>query len=44
MLTDMNGRQLVRLDARSIGAFNRVFREHRDTLDWFGYGLMDGGA
>ena len=44
MLTDMNGRQLARLDARRIGAFNRVFREHRDTLGWFGYDLMDGEA
>ena len=44
MLTDMNGRQLANLDAEDVAAFNRVFREHRDTLGWFGYGLMDGGA
>ena len=41
MLTDMNERQIARLDATDIAAFNRVFREHRDTLGWFGYELVD---
>ena len=41
MLTDMNERQITRLDAAQIAAFNRVFREHRDTLGYFGYELMD---
>ena len=41
MLTDMNERQIARLDAAQIAAFNRVFREHRDTLGYFGYELMD---
>ena len=40
-LTDMNGRQIANLDAEDVAAFNRVFREHRDTLGWFGYKLMD---
>ena len=41
MLTDMNARQIARLDAEQIAALNRVFRAHRDTLDYFGYDLMD---
>ena len=44
MLTDMNERQIARLDASQIAVFNRVFREHRDALDYFGYDLMDGKA
>ena len=40
MLTDMNARQIARLDAGRIEAFNRVFRAHRDVLDYFGYDLM----
>ena len=44
MLTDMNERQIARLDASQIAVFNRVFREHRDALDYFGYDLMDGEA
>ena len=40
MLTDMNARQIARLDAGRIEAFNRVFRAHRDVLDSFGYDLM----
>ena len=41
MLTDMNDRQLANLDPEDVAVFNRVFREHRDTLGWFGYDLMD---
>ena len=41
MLTDMNARQIARLDAEQISAFNRVFRAHRDTLDAFGYDLVE---
>ena len=37
----MNERQIANLDAEDVAAFNRVFREHRDTLGWFGYELMD---
>ena len=40
MLTDMNARQIARLDAERIEAFNRVFRARRDVLDYFGYDLM----
>ena len=39
-LTDMNARQIARLDAGQVAAFNRVFRTHRDVLDYFGYDLM----
>ena len=41
MLTDMNARQIARLDAARIASFNRVFRAHRDLLASFGYGLME---
>ena len=41
MLTDMNARQMARLDAEQVAAFNRVFRQHRDVLAYFGYDLMD---
>ena len=44
MPTDMNGSRPARLDPRQVGAFGRVFRERRDTLGRFGYGLTDGGA
>ena len=40
MLTDMNARQIARLDPAQIAVFNRVFREHRDVLDFFGYELL----
>ena len=40
MLTDMNSRQIERLDAAQIAVFNRVFRRHRDVLDSFGYELL----
>ena len=43
MLTDMNARQIARLDAEQIATLNRVFRAHRDTLDYFGYDLMEAG-
>ena len=37
MLTDMNARQIARLEPRQIEAFNRVFRAHADVLAHFGY-------
>ena len=40
MLTDMNTRQIGRLDLLQIAAFNRVFRAHREVLDYFGYELL----
>ena len=40
-LANMNERQIARLGAEEIAAFNRVFREARDTLGYFGYDLMD---
>ena len=40
MLTDMNARQIARLGAAQIATFNRVFRQRRDALDYFGYELM----
>ena len=40
MLTDMNARQVARLNAQDLAAFNRVFRAHRDLLDYFSYALM----
>ena len=40
MLTDMNARQIARLDAAQLAACTRVFREHRDVLDDFGYELL----
>ena len=42
VLTDMNARQIARLNAAQIAAFNRVFREHRDVLDAFGYEMLAG--
>ena len=41
MLSDMNGRQIDRLEPRQIAAFNAVFERNRGTLDHFGYGLME---
>ena len=41
VLTDMNARQIGRLDAARIAAFNRVFRARRNDLGHFGYGLME---
>ena len=40
MLTDMNARQIARLDAGQVAAFSRVFRRRRDVLDYFGYDLL----
>ena len=42
MLTDMNARQMARLDAAQVATFNRVFQPHRDVLAYFGYDIMDG--
>ena len=39
MLTDMNARQIARLDAAELAECTRVFRERRDVLDYFGYDL-----
>ena len=41
MLTNMNARQVVRLDAAQIAAMNKVFRAQRELLDHFGYELME---
>ena len=41
VLRDMNAQQLARLDSAQIAAFNRVFRDHEDTLAYFGYPIMD---
>ncbi|MCY4600504.1 MAG: sulfotransferase [Acidobacteria bacterium] len=43
MLTNMNDRQIARLEAAQITTFNRVFREHRDVFDHFGYELLEPG-
>lgn len=40
-LANMNERQIARLEAGQIAAFNRVFRAHRDALAHFGYELID---
>ena len=44
MLADMNARQIARLGAGQVAAFNRVFGEHRDLFDHFGYEMLDAGA
>ena len=36
----MNTRQIARLSAQQVAAFNRVFREHRDALNYFGCALL----
>ena len=41
MLTDMNARQIARLQPWQFAIFNRVFEAHREFLEYFGYGLMD---
>ena len=41
VLTNMNARQIANLAAEDVAAFNRVFREHRDTLGYFGYDILD---
>ena len=43
MLTNMNDRQIARLDAAQMAAFHRVFRERRDLFDHFGYELREPG-
>ena len=42
VLNDMNARQIARLRAEEIAAFNRVFRRHEDVLAHFGYGIVEG--
>ena len=44
MLTNMNARQIARLNAEDIAAFNRVFRRRRDLFDHFGYEIMEPGS
>lgn len=39
-LTNMNARQIARLDATALAMINRVFRKHRSVLDDFGYDLL----
>ena len=41
MLTDMNARQIARLDPGQIAAINRVLRGHRAVLEHFGYEIID---
>ena len=41
MLTDMNARQIARLDVSQIAAINRELRKHRAVLDHFGYEILD---
>lgn len=41
ILTDMNERQIARLSADRIAAFNREFRKHRYLFDHFGYEIME---
>ena len=40
-LTNMNECQIARLGTEEIATLNRVFRQHRDALAYFGYDLMD---
>lgn len=44
MLTNMNARQIARLQPGQIAAFNRVFRAHRKLLAHFGYEVMEDSA
>ena len=41
MLTDMNARQITRLDPGQIGAINRGLQRHRAVLHHFGYEIMN---
>ena len=41
MLTNMNERQIARLDAAQIDAINRVFRPRRAALEHFGYAILE---
>ena len=43
MLTNMNDRQIARLDAAQIATFNRVFRQRRDLFEHFGYEILEPG-
>ena len=43
MLTDMNARQIARLDPGQVAAINAVLGEHRTVLNYFGYEIMDPG-
>ena len=43
MLTNMNERQIARLDAAQIETFNRAFEKRRDLLEHFGYELLEPG-
>ena len=43
MLTNMNERQIARLSAEDIAAFNRVFGRRRDLFDYFGYEILEPG-
>ena len=40
VLTDMNARQISRLDAGQVALCNRVFRRHGNVFDHFGYDLL----
>ena len=40
-LTNMNERQIARLDAARIETFNRVFEKRRDLFEHFGYELLE---
>ena len=41
VLTNMNARQIARLDAAQIASFNRVFEKRRDLFEHFGYEIME---
>ena len=41
MLTDMNARQIARLDPGQIAAINEVLAEHRTVLNYFGYDVVE---
>ena len=41
MLTDMNARQIARLDPGQIAAINAVLVEHRAALNYFGYDVVE---
>ena len=43
MLTNMNERQIARLGAAKMAAFNRMFLKHRDLFDHFGYDILEPG-
>ena len=41
LLTNMNERQIARLDAAQVTAFNRVFRPRRELFEHFGYEILE---